>query len=65
MFVLDRIKMLKVTDERFSLPKDFDLDDLKDERASKLSPTYSAFRLSNQFSSGGVMLRSRAIFNKS
>jgi predicted DNA-binding transcriptional regulator YafY len=27
MFVLDRIKMLKVTDERFTIPKDFDLDD--------------------------------------
>ena len=28
MFVLDRIKMLKVTDERFTPPKDFNLDDL-------------------------------------
>jgi predicted DNA-binding transcriptional regulator YafY len=27
MFVLDRIKMLKVTDERFTVPKDFHLDD--------------------------------------
>jgi predicted DNA-binding transcriptional regulator YafY len=27
MFVLDRIKMLKVTDERFTIPKDFHLDD--------------------------------------
>jgi predicted DNA-binding transcriptional regulator YafY len=27
MFVLDRIKMLKVTDERFTIPKDFKLDD--------------------------------------
>ena len=27
MFVLDRIKMLKVTDERFTRPKDFNLDD--------------------------------------
>lgn len=27
MFVLDRIKMLKVTDERFSPPRDFNLDD--------------------------------------
>jgi len=27
MFVLDRIKMLKATDERFSPPKDFKLDD--------------------------------------
>ena len=27
MFVLDRIKMLKVTDERFTIPKDFNLDD--------------------------------------
>jgi predicted DNA-binding transcriptional regulator YafY len=27
MFVLDRIKMLKVTDERFTPPKDFNLDD--------------------------------------
>jgi len=27
MFVLDRIKMLKVTDERFTVPKDFNLDD--------------------------------------
>jgi len=27
MFVLDRIKMLKVTDERFTIPKDFSLDD--------------------------------------
>ena len=27
MFVLDRIKMLKVTDERFTPPKDFSLDD--------------------------------------
>ena len=27
MFVLDRIKMLNVTDERFTLPKDFNLDD--------------------------------------
>jgi len=27
MFVLDRIKMLKVTDECFTIPKDFDLDD--------------------------------------
>jgi predicted DNA-binding transcriptional regulator YafY len=27
MFVLDRIKLLKVTDERFPLPKDFNLDD--------------------------------------
>lgn len=27
MFVLDRIKMLKVTDERFTLPKDFNLED--------------------------------------
>ncbi len=26
MFVLDRIKMLKVTDERFTIPKDFNLD---------------------------------------
>ena len=26
MFVLDRIKMLKVTDERFTVPKDFNLD---------------------------------------
>jgi len=27
MFVLDRIRMLKVTDERFTWPKDFNLDD--------------------------------------
>ncbi|MDI6753347.1 MAG: WYL domain-containing protein [Thermodesulfobacteriota bacterium] len=27
MFVLDRIKMLKVTDERFDPPKDFDLNE--------------------------------------
>ena len=27
MFVLDRIKMLKVTDDRFPQPKDFSLDD--------------------------------------
>jgi len=27
MFVLDRIKMLKITDERFTPPKDFNLDD--------------------------------------
>jgi predicted DNA-binding transcriptional regulator YafY len=27
MFVLDRIKMLKVTDERFTVPKDFSLDE--------------------------------------
>ena len=27
MFVLDRIKMLKVTDERFTIPKDFNLDE--------------------------------------
>ena len=27
MFVLDRIKMLKVTDEHFTIPKDFNLDD--------------------------------------
>jgi predicted DNA-binding transcriptional regulator YafY len=27
MFVLDRIKMLKVSDERFTMPKDFNLDD--------------------------------------
>jgi predicted DNA-binding transcriptional regulator YafY len=27
MFVLDRIKMLKVTDERFTMPNDFNLDD--------------------------------------
>src|SRR3972149_6922135 len=27
MFILDRDKMLKVTDERFHLPKDFSLDD--------------------------------------
>ncbi|MGA2958025.1 MAG: transcriptional regulator [Thermodesulfobacteriota bacterium] len=27
MFALDRIKMLKATDERFTLPKDFNLDD--------------------------------------
>jgi predicted DNA-binding transcriptional regulator YafY len=27
MFVLDRIKMLKVTDERFTIPKDLNLDD--------------------------------------
>jgi hypothetical protein len=27
MFVVDRIKILKVTDERFTLPKDFNLDD--------------------------------------
>ena len=27
MFVLDRIKMLKVTDERFTIPRDFTLDD--------------------------------------
>jgi len=27
MFVLDRIKMLKITDERFTIPKDFNLDD--------------------------------------
>jgi predicted DNA-binding transcriptional regulator YafY len=27
MFVLGRIKMLKVTDERFTVPKDFHLDD--------------------------------------
>ncbi len=27
MFVLDRIKMLQVTDERFTIPKDFNLDD--------------------------------------
>ena len=27
MFVLDRIKMLKATDERFTTPKDFNLDD--------------------------------------
>ena len=27
MFLLDRIKMLKVTDERFTIPKDFSLDD--------------------------------------
>jgi predicted DNA-binding transcriptional regulator YafY len=27
MFVLDRVKMLKVTDERFTIPKDLNLDD--------------------------------------
>ncbi len=27
MFVLDQIKMLKITDERFTLPKDFNLAD--------------------------------------
>ncbi len=27
MFVLDRIKMLNLTDERFTMPKDFNLDD--------------------------------------
>ena len=27
MFVLDRIKMLKITDEQFTPPKDFNLDD--------------------------------------
>jgi predicted DNA-binding transcriptional regulator YafY len=27
MFVLDRIKMLNLTDERFTIPKDFNLDD--------------------------------------
>jgi predicted DNA-binding transcriptional regulator YafY len=27
MFVLDRIKLLKLTDERFTMPKDFNLDD--------------------------------------
>ena len=27
MFVLDRIKMLNLTDERFTIPKDFDLND--------------------------------------
>ncbi len=27
MFVLDRIKLLKLTDERFTTPKDFNLDD--------------------------------------
>ena len=27
MFVLDRIKMLKVTDEPFTIPKDFNVDD--------------------------------------
>jgi predicted DNA-binding transcriptional regulator YafY len=27
MFVLDRIKMLKVTDDHFTIPKDFNLDD--------------------------------------
>jgi len=29
MFVLDRIKMLKVTDDRFPQPKDFSLDDFR------------------------------------
>jgi len=32
MFVLDRIKMLKVTDERFTWPKDFNLDDFMRHR---------------------------------
>ena len=27
MFVLDRVKMLKITDERLTPPKDFQLDD--------------------------------------
>jgi predicted DNA-binding transcriptional regulator YafY len=27
MFILDRVKMLKITDERFTPPKDFQLDD--------------------------------------
>ena len=27
MFVLDRVKILKITDERFTPPKDFNLDD--------------------------------------